>query len=159
EARRLCAANSAAVYAAPGFLLFVRQETLVAQRFDPDRLVLSGEPVTIAARQATRLAKIAASAAANGVIAFRAGSTGPLRRLTWPDRQGGKLGTLGEPDGTLDVPSLSPDGQHVAALRAVNGQRDIWIYETTRDVIRRITAEPTRKVGAYWSPDSRRLIF
>ena len=35
---------------APGYLLFLNDDTLVAQPFDHERLELSGQPVPIAAR-------------------------------------------------------------------------------------------------------------
>ena len=47
ETRRLMSADSQAVYVAPGYLLFVRRQTLFAQRFDVERLTLTGEPVPI----------------------------------------------------------------------------------------------------------------
>ena len=46
ETRRLLDADSAAVYASSGQLLFVRQGTLFAQGFDPIRLALTGQSVS-----------------------------------------------------------------------------------------------------------------
>jgi hypothetical protein len=47
ERRLVVGANSNAAYADPGYLLYVRENTLVAQRFDSRSYVLSGEPHTI----------------------------------------------------------------------------------------------------------------
>jgi hypothetical protein len=49
DSRRLVdARESSAVYAEPGFLLFRRETTLVAQAFDAQKLQVSGEPIPIA---------------------------------------------------------------------------------------------------------------
>ena len=45
---RLTAADTAGAYLAPGWLLFVRDGTLVARGFDASRGELSGEPLTVA---------------------------------------------------------------------------------------------------------------
>src|SRR5262249_14178627 len=50
EAHRVLDADAAAVYAASGQLLFVRQGTLFAQQFDPVRLALGGTPIAVAER-------------------------------------------------------------------------------------------------------------
>lgn len=53
ETKRLQSADSDAVYAPPGYLLFVRQGTLLAQVFDARKLELAGEPFSIAERVAS----------------------------------------------------------------------------------------------------------
>ena len=45
---RLTPADSAGAYLPPGWLLFVRNGTLVAQGFDASRGELRGEPLTVA---------------------------------------------------------------------------------------------------------------
>jgi Tol biopolymer transport system component len=160
QARRLVAAESAAVYAPPGFLLFVRQGTLVAQSFDARRLTLAGDPLPLAERALVEVGRSrpAASAAANGVLAFGAG-TSALRQLTWTDRTGASRGVQGPSDPTLSAAALSADGSHAAAMRVVDGSADIWTFETGSDRVRRITAGPTADLAPVWSPDGQRLIF
>jgi hypothetical protein len=59
------------------------------------------------------------SVSQTGVVAFRSGTT-VRRQLTWFDRSGKALGTLGEPDDTdLLNPTISPDGRRVAVERLV----------------------------------------
>ena len=48
ESKRLAAATSGALFVPPNWLLFVRQGTLLAQRFDLARGELTGEPVSVA---------------------------------------------------------------------------------------------------------------
>src|SRR5262249_8815213 len=47
ETKRLLGTDTSAVYAPPGYLLFRREGTLLAQAFDPQRLELTGEPFLI----------------------------------------------------------------------------------------------------------------
>ena len=47
ESKRVLAARSVAVYAPPAWLLWVEEGVLVAQRFDPTRAVVSGEPIPV----------------------------------------------------------------------------------------------------------------
>ena len=64
-----------AVYASPGYLLFTRQGTLMAQPFDEDRLQLVGEAVPVA--EGVQTVQITGRAAftvsENGVLAYRGG--------------------------------------------------------------------------------------
>jgi serine/threonine protein kinase len=55
ESRRLLAADSPAVFAQPGYALFIRQGTLLAQPFDAEKLQLNGEAVPIAEQVAFHL--------------------------------------------------------------------------------------------------------
>jgi Tol biopolymer transport system component len=48
ETSRLIGADTAGAYAPPGWLLFVRQGTLLAQRLDLPQGEISGDPVTVA---------------------------------------------------------------------------------------------------------------
>jgi hypothetical protein len=87
ETTQLFAADSRAVYApstgsgraAPGYLLFIRQGTLVAQPFDAARLTLTGETIPVAEQVPVNptTSSGAFSASANGVVTFRTGSATP----------------------------------------------------------------------------------
>jgi Tol biopolymer transport system component len=159
EPSRLLDADSAAVYAS-GHLLFVRHGALVAQAFDTTGLTLIGDPVPVADRVAFDPAKYAAavSASSDGVIVYRAGSIAGRRQFVWVDRTGTEVRRLGDPDGagSLD-PSLSPDEQRVAFYRTLNAQPDIWLLDTRRAVLSRLTAEGA--VRPIWSPDGNEIAY
>ncbi|MBI3264104.1 MAG: PD40 domain-containing protein, partial [Acidobacteria bacterium] len=162
EGHRLLEADANAVFTSPGYLLFVRQGTLFAHRFDPGRLVLAGDPVAVAERVTIdrRSAVAAVSASTSGIVAYRTGTGGGQRQLVWFDRSGKVLGAIGTPDGAgLSNPELSPDGTRVAVDRLVNGNRDVWLLETTRDVATRFTFDPGDDAYPVWAPDGRRLVF
>ena len=97
-ATRLFDADSTAVYAS-GHLLFVRQGTVMAQPFDLARLSVTGTPFSLAVQGNVSwngLGSVALSASLRGLIVYRTG-LGDLRQLTWFDRSGKSLGSVGQP--------------------------------------------------------------
>jgi len=73
---------------------------LLAQRFDPSLLTLTGAPFPVAEQVAYSTERLspAVSTSAAGAIAYRAGSVlGPRKQLTWFDRSGRALADLGGP--------------------------------------------------------------
>jgi Tol biopolymer transport system component len=162
ERRRLLDADAAAVFAAPGELLFIRNGALFAQAFDRDRLQLSGEPASIAEGITVDRRGVAAlSASATGSIAYRVGPFQGQRRLKWFDRAGRELATVGDSDASFPVNlSLSPDGRRVAFNRsAEGGNTDIWLLDLTRTVLSRFTFDPTPEIVPSWTPDGRRVVY
>jgi hypothetical protein len=160
ETRRLMDADSTANYASNGYLLFIRQGALFAQKFDLGRLALKDTPFLIAEQVAMNGAGGAAlSVAAAGSIAYHTGSLGD-RQFVWFDRSGKEIEKIGNPDGANPLnPSLSPDGRFVGMYRGVNGNQDIWLLELARTVLRRFTSDPGQDQTPIWSPDGSRIVF
>jgi eukaryotic-like serine/threonine-protein kinase len=164
ELKYLFEAGSGATYVEPGYLLFVRGQTLIAQAFDARKLELRGEAVPIAEGvEATGeigpTAYAPFSASGNGVLVYRTGA-GDLAQLTWFDRRGKALGTLGAP-GRYDQLSLSPDGRRVALERTDPGlsTSDIYLVELASGAFSRFTFGPASESNPVWSPDGTRLAF
>jgi eukaryotic-like serine/threonine-protein kinase len=160
EATRVLSAETAAVYAPPGALLWVRQGVLVAHRFDPANGVVTGEAIPIAQAVGSDEGVLrGAFAVATGVLAHRAGG-GERRQLVWVDRAGIARGTVGPADeGGLSNPELSPDGRRVAVNRTMQGNTDVWLIEVGRGVASRFTFAASNDGFPLWSPDGRRLVF
>ena len=161
ERRRLFDADSAAVFLAPGHVLFVRQGSLYKQGFDVDRAALVGEPTRIADRIVVdALGAAAVSASAVGSFVFRTGSSNQQRQLVWVDRSGSIQAKVGEPDDAITVnPALSPDGRRVAMTRSTDGNADIWILDVARNVLNRLTFDPGPDITPVWSPNGTELLF
>jgi serine/threonine protein kinase len=157
--KRLANADAAAVLSNSGFLLFSRQTTLFAQAFDSNRQALSGNPFPVAEQVAFDPATFAPGfSASSGILAYRTGSA-DARRLTWLDRSGKTMGTVGAPEiAPFDV-ELSPDGKLVAVYRTVNTNFDVWLIDTVRGVPTRFTFDAAVDQRPHWSPDGNRVVF
>ena len=157
DSRRLLGADSAAVYTATGHLLFLRDERLLAQRFDKERLELVGEPFPIVEHVG---GGIALSAAAAGPVVYRTVSRDSgQRQLLWVDRSGKETQRVVYPDTQSLAPSLSRDGRKVAVFRLAMGNTDIWSYDIGRRAWDRLTVHPGDEIHPLWSPDGSRVIF
>jgi serine/threonine protein kinase/Tol biopolymer transport system component len=146
---------------AAGFVLFVRDETLTAQRFDADKLEVRG-PTTVVADRAGEFSAVDdvvvyADPTVNGLAAI---SAQRARQLAWVDRQGQPLGDLDTPAGSL-FPVLSPDESRVAieVPDAASGAGDVWTIDIARGIKTRITFDPAADGTPIWSPDGTRIVF
>jgi Tol biopolymer transport system component len=159
EGQRLIAADSQAAYAAPGFVLFIRQGTLLVQSFDADRLQLNGEPIPIAERVGFNALGGAFSVSENGVLEYRTGTDASNVKLTWVDRNGKLLGSIGDP-GNYQAPDISPDGYQIAVHRHDGRGGDVWLVESTGGKTTRLTFDASQDNSQpVWSPDGSRIVF
>jgi hypothetical protein len=160
EVRRLFHADSSAVFADPGYLLFGRDSAVFAWRFDPRSLKLDGEPAP-AFEQVRFLREdnfLGASAAGLRLVYL---TSFGRRRLVWVDRKGRELGTVGGIAGYTDV-RVAPDGQKVAVSMRdpSHGQnQDVWVLDVSRGTASRITSEATEEFNPAWFPDGERLVY
>jgi serine/threonine protein kinase len=145
--RRLFYADGPAVFVSPGYLIFIRQGALLAQRFDTRKLDPVGDPVTVAPHASF------VSAAAN-VIAYR---TQKPKMLTWFDRSGKTMGTIGK-EGD-EAPEISPDGNSVAIMRTTDGNTDVWIIDATGGTGSPLTTNPAMDSWPIWSSDGKKIVF
>ncbi len=159
EKTKLAPAQTLVQYAPPGYLLFVRDRTLVAQPFDAGARKITGEAVPLAEKIGTDNVGLARfSVSNNGVLAYRTGETGG--RLLWRDRSGKELDTLGDP-GDYANPTLSPAGDRLAfnLTDSSNAKGDIWIRDLARGVNSRFTLGPGNNNRPVWSPDGATIVF
>ncbi len=160
SSKRLVNADVAAEISPPGFLLFLRQTTLFAQAFDFKRQELSGNPFPVGEQTTPDLAlSVPGFSATSGVVVYRTRSAGPARQLTWIDRSGKSVGTVGASDTGSTGPELSPDGKRVAVSRRVNGNQDIWLIDTVQGLPTRFTFDAAVELFPLWSHDGSRVVF
>jgi Tol biopolymer transport system component len=140
-----------------GRILFLRGGTLMSQPFDTVRLETTGEPVPIVERVAAAGSAGWFSVSANGVLAYRVGGTPGTYRLTWYDRKGVALSTIGDPSDYIDL-TLSPDGTRLATSSA-SAQQDIWLFDLSRMINTRFTFDAAADRVPVWSPDGSKIVF
>jgi eukaryotic-like serine/threonine-protein kinase len=102
------------IYSPPGYLLFVDDENLMAQSFDPASLEKTGEPfrVTAPVAIAPNISRALFSTSDTGALVFYSASGAELRQLSRFDRKGQRLGILGPAAPYQDI-RLSSDGQRL----------------------------------------------
>ena len=170
--KRLMESDSNVIYvpsphSRSGYLLFLREGTLMARPFDPDRMAFAGDAVPVVEHVAKPISAVGGyfSVSATGALAYRTGaSNGADLWLTLFDRHGKPLGNAPTPivtSGATGGVSFSPDGGKVAfALPdAPGGNSDIWLYEFARGTSTRFTFDPSNDVAPIWSPDGKQIVF
>jgi Tol biopolymer transport system component len=153
-------ADSNAIYAPPGYLLYLDGDLLLAQALDVKRLELTGQPFAVAegiGHSSTGLAS--ASISSNGILAY-AGSMVHTGRLTWFDRDGKLLGVVA-PEGEYIDFRLSPDENQLTATLANPkvGRFDIWLTDIPRGSTSRFTLGNAMYAAPVWSPDGTQIAF
>jgi Tol biopolymer transport system component/predicted Ser/Thr protein kinase len=144
---------------ANGYLLYMREATLLAQPFDVRSLSLSGNAVPLAegVQMNPSTGTGAFSVSDNGVLVYHTGNFGGTQ-LTWFDRSGKVLGTIGEPKGYRDV-QLSPDGGTASmTITGPGAPGDIWLFDTARKLLRKFTFNEVA-ASAVWTPDGREIVY
>jgi Tol biopolymer transport system component len=159
QTQALAPSDSRGVYAS-GFILYVRQGTLLAQPFDAGKRTTSGEPI--------RLLDDIEFFSPTGKASFSTSQTGllisrrrePASQLRWFDRDGRQTGTILDAANYAEA-ALSGDDRRLAL--EINDPRlstsDIWIAELDRNVASRLTSSPRSEMTPRLSPDGVRLVF
>ena len=144
-------------YTEPGFLLFLRDTKLMAQRFRVNDLTPEGELIELAAPVAVNGLERAQFDISAGTLVYRHGTFLGDSELVWLNRRGTRLGEIGS--GDFRAVRISPDGRHVAfGLEDKRvGTPDVWIYDVARSKANRFTFDPGTDRDPVWSPDSSRL--
>jgi Tol biopolymer transport system component/tRNA A-37 threonylcarbamoyl transferase component Bud32 len=170
EKTRLLAADSNPQYA-PGYLVFRRDATVLAQPFDAQQLALSGGPAQIAGDVGFNLTNGRGfySVSQSGTLIYFQGASGAATgragvqvgwQYGWHDRAGKLIADFGDPGpyGELDV---SPDEQLIAITRQEIGSpgSDIWVIDWKRKVNTKVTLDPSDDMNPVWAPDNRRVAF
>jgi WD40 repeat protein len=147
-----------------GNLLFQLGSDLVAQPLDLSTMSLSGQAQPVAPRVDPGVVVYPSrfSASNTGVVVHATPKLGVDGILTWFDRTGRNLGTISSPSGAEYInPSLSPDGQMLAANRIdpTTGNWDVWLVDLASGSAKRATTQPGIDSDAVWSPDGKQLAY
>lgn len=149
EAKLILSDGTSPVYATPGYLLFRRNGTLMAQPFDLATLSASGDPSSIADGVGSF------NVSENGTLIYARGLA-DMTHLVWVDRTGKQILEAAPPGDYSDM-QLSPDGKRVAFDGSLNGNMSIWVRDLERGIQSRLTFQKSNV--PQWSPDSSTVAF
>jgi eukaryotic-like serine/threonine-protein kinase len=165
EPKRLFESSSSGRYSPSpdgnGYILFSRDGVLLAQRFNAGNLELIGEAFRVADQ-----VRINANARAffdvsnNGTLIFDPSSDFENRQLTWFDRSGKQLETIG-PVGAYLNARLSPDEKRVAISRRDPGGvvLDLVVHDIARGTNSRLSSGTEDVDNMAWSPDGNYIAW
>jgi Tol biopolymer transport system component len=161
EAKLIMTGVTTASYAS-GYLLFMRDQTLVAQPFDPNKLQLSGEATPIAEHLAVNGATGVPefSASDTGTLVYQTGEATGAWDLLWYGRDGKAAGTVAQQE-RYYYPELSRDDSQLAVslFSGVLGTADVWVLDLKRGTKSRLTFGPGTQLSAVWSVDGKTVYY
>ena len=127
----------------------------MAQRFDLERLELSGETIRMA-EGVQQLGMTAGFAVAGSALVYWTGDQ-IITQPTWFQRDGTAAGTLGSPGTYMNV-ALSFDGRQ-AAVDRFDPAPGIWLLDPARGTATRATSGAPYESTPVWSPDGTAFVF
>jgi hypothetical protein len=151
-------------YADPGYLLFLQGSTLMERRFDPTRLIFTGEPYPRPEQIGVHwdgAGEAMFSTSATGTLAYQDALPRPRVNIVLRDRAGKQLRTIEAPPGG-DDPGLDPRGRY-AAITAMEETSipELWTIDLERGISSRLTESHGSRAFLFpiWSPDGQRIAF
>jgi len=148
-------------YLPSGHLVYLHAGTLFAEPFDLQRLEVTGQPTPILEGVATSpgIGGAQLSYSRTGNLVYVAGRAGGQNvYISLMDREG-KFMPIRETPGDYRNPAFSPNGKRLA-LEIHDGKRgDIWVYESERDTLTRLTFVGQDNTSPVWTPDGQRIVY
>ncbi len=156
ERKRLSMGPSMLGFSSPDFLFFMRDRTLIAQRFDMKRLDVTGEPIRVAEGVDSLGYSSTFAVSASGALVYWTGDR-TITQPTWFQRDGTEMGTLGPSAPYINL-ALSFDGRH-AAVDRFDLTPGIWLLDRARGTATRATSGAQYESTPVWSPDAGAFVF
>ncbi len=151
--------DSRVEYVAPGYLLYAREATLFARRFDLAAGKCLGEAFPIAENLGNLSNSGDFSGSLTGSIAYRARAGESKDQIVVVDRAGKVLETI-EGQANYGEIALSPDDTRLAFARSDEaGNADIWVRDLRRGTTSRLTFDNASDVWPVWSPDGTQIAW
>jgi eukaryotic-like serine/threonine-protein kinase len=150
--------QSNAIYA-DGYVLFARNDQLLAQEFNPSSGTLSGEPQPLVRGviNDSTTWHMDTSASSAGLLLYGSGGSGNAD-LLWMDRTTKQLSTIASDLANLSTINLSPQGDRIA-LGIDSGTNDVWLLDVARGTHTRLTFGPIINAFPVWSPDGKSIAY
>jgi serine/threonine-protein kinase len=148
-------------YVGNGYLTYVRDSTLYAVPFDARRLAVAGDeiPVVQGVTMPERSAIADYGVSDTGLLVYVAAEAGQNgTTLAWVDRHGDARVMPGASHQSWGRGRLSPDGHRVANTLIRDGRTDVWVMDTERGALTRLTFDGDNQ-DPIWTPDGRTIVY
>lgn len=160
ESRRLVLDESKPAYF-EGHLLFVREQTLMAQPVDPHDFAAKGDlfPVAEQVSHGANPGDFFYSISTQGMLIYQPGAGGGGTQHFWFDRSGKEMDAVGGVVQSRDF-ALSLDAKRMVVERETGSNRDLWITDLEHgNTESRFTFEPGLNSFPVWSPDRAKVVY
>jgi len=149
---------SNAIYAS-GYLLYVRENALMAQPFNPSTGDFQGDAIVLNddVQVDGSVWRGTFTASDNGTLIYQPGVAGSSTRLTWVDSNGKVIGAPASPDAYVEV-QLSPDDKKAAVVIG-DPLGVIWVYDLAHNTRTRFSFGNGSFSSPLWSPDGKQLAY
>jgi Tol biopolymer transport system component len=151
-----------------GYLVYLRESTLVAHAFDTRAFRLIGEPIRIADSVGHSANDTIGyfSISQTGSLIYRTGNGAASNQLKWLDRHGTPLADAAGPFTAITEPgsyselTLSRDMHNVVVSSGGAARRDIYVFDfVRRGIMGRLISDPSDNRSPIWSPDGLQVVF
>ena len=159
ESRRRLVAADAQPIVTGRTLLFLNDQTLLAQPLDGQTLDPSGRNTPVGLMVGRGPLGQTFATASSDLLIYGAPGTA-LRELRWVSRDGATIGRAGEPVDAWDL-RIAPDGRRVAITEVDPQLRtlDVFIREGSQPAATRLSRSTDLDESGVWSPDGLRIAW
>ncbi len=147
-------------YVAGGYILFVRDDSIWAARFDAQhlRITSDAEPVLEGLETGGGSAAHFALTPDGSLLYAPRREEERERALVWVSRDG-SASRLPLSPGRYTRAALSPDGAKLALAMSDQNNTDVWIAGSDQQGMTRLTREPTVDTAPLWTRDGTGVVF
>jgi serine/threonine protein kinase/Tol biopolymer transport system component len=156
ETRQLLKTDVRAEFVQPGFLVFVRDNAVMAQRFDPHAQALAGnaQPLVSGLFTFASAGVAAMTVSPSAIVYLDSFLTTRNSQLTWIDRSGKPIGTLGDVGDYVSINLSHNDSKLAISLQnRITKSFDIWIGDVQRGLTSPFFVSASGEFDAQWSPN------
>jgi Tol biopolymer transport system component len=160
--RKELISSDTARYIPTGHIVYAGENNISAGSFDPKKLKMTGEPITLIEgiwRAGGTTPQYAFSD--SGTLVYMAGTTNSAasqRILVWVNRDG-KEETLGAAPNNYRGLKISPEGTKVAVHLNTSGRQDIWIWDLIRKNLKQLTSDAAVDNQPLWTSNGKWIVF
>jgi eukaryotic-like serine/threonine-protein kinase len=153
--------GSNARYLPTGNIVYALGNNIFAIAFDLGKLGVIGGPVSMVESVSSGRLTLHYAISVSGTLVYVPALTNAAmlgRTLVWVDRKGQEEPLTATPD-AYDFPRISPDGTRVALTAGAYPDMNIWIWDTVRKALTRLTFDAPTNLVPLWTSDGKRIAF